>query len=110
MFAGARPYSNDNVAATVAEVKASGPAMIHALKIRNTTAGAAYLQVFAKPAASVNLGTDTPAFFVPLAASESVTIPLTMPIRLDGSGLSLAGTTGAGNSSGAQLSILAVFE
>lgn len=110
MFAGAIPYSNDNVAATVAQVKASGPAMIHALKIRNTTAAPAYLQVFAKPSGAVNLGTTVPDFFVPLAASESVTIPLTTPIRLDGSGLSLAGTTAAGGNTGAQLTVLAVYE
>jgi hypothetical protein len=111
MFAGARPYSNDNVAAVVAQVKASGPAMIHGLKLLNKSGVVAYLQVFAKAAANVTLGTTVPDFFIQLAIGESVTIPMgDMPVRLDGAGLSLAGTTGAGNNVGAQISSTLFYE
>jgi hypothetical protein len=108
-YQGLTPFSDDNVAGTVKNIKASGPGQLFALKLVNTTAAVAYLQLFALPAASVNLGTTVPYFFIRLNANESVMVAANEPINFNGSGISAAGTTTAGGNTGAQISVTALY-
>lgn len=93
-FQGGIPFFNDAVGNTVIAVKANGFAQIFMMKLVNTTAAAAYLQIFAKPAASVTLGTTVPDWVIRLGANET-TNPSDMspPAMFNGTGLSIAGTT-----------------
>lgn len=108
MFLGGLTYFNDAVAGTKQALKAS-PALLWTLKLVNTTAAAAYLQFHDKAAADVTVGTTTPKFCVRLAANESVTIPLERPIQFL-TAVTIAGTTTATGSTGAAISVLAVYE
>lgn len=110
MFQGSLPFFNDNVAATPVNIKSNGAALLCGLKLVNTTAAAAYLQIFDVPAASVVLGTTVPKWVIPLSASETTNpSDMTPPIQFTGTGLSIAGTTTAGGSVGAQLKVAAWF-
>ena len=111
---GVTGFFNDAVAATVVPVKQNGPVQVYGLKLVNTTAAAAYLQMFNTPASAVTLGTTAPAFVVRLSANETVWMPMTIPLAISaagnalnvsGGGLSLAGTTTAGGSTGAAISV-----
>jgi hypothetical protein len=105
----ALPFFHDSVGSTVRQISPN-QALIYGLKVVNTTAAAAYLQIFGKPSTSVALGTDTPDVVIPLAASESLYIPLPLPIKIsDASGLSVAGTTTAMGSSAAILKVTAFY-
>lgn len=112
-FAGALPFFNDAVAGTVVQVK-SGMGMIYALKLVNTTAATAYLQIFDLASANVTLGSTTAKMTYRLAANESVNIPLSVPLELGrtttNAGISLAGTTTATGSTGAAISVSALFQ
>jgi hypothetical protein len=110
MFQGSLPFYNDNVAATPVNIKSNGMALLCGLKIVNTTAAVAYLQVFDLPAASVVLGTTPPKWVIPLGASET-TNPSDMspPVQFTGTGLSIAGTTTPTGNTGAQLKVAAWF-
>ncbi len=113
-FSGAQPFFNDAVAGTVVAVK-SGMGFITELKLVNTTAAVAYLQIFDVAQANVTLGTTTPAMVYRLAANESVNVPLTVPLelgRLKGAsaGISMAGTTTASGSTGAAISVSALYQ
>jgi alpha-galactosidase len=103
-FVGATPFYNASVAGTAVAVKAAR-GQIHAIHLVNTTGSTAFLQVHAKPAASVALGTDVPAFEIRLAANATFTLPLTVPIDPGGTGIAVAGTTTSGGSSGAAVSV-----
>lgn len=105
---GASPYFNDAVAATVQQVKATA-GVLYGLKLVNTTAAVAYLQIFSLPSAGVTLGTTPPAWVIRLAANESANVPMPTPANLGGTGISIAGTTGAANSTGAAISVSALF-
>lgn len=104
------PFFNDAVAGTVVQVKGNGPARLKALRLVNTTAAAAYLQVFDKMATAVTLGTTAPKFAVRLAANETLVLALLQYIEVGGTGLSLAGTTTPTGLTGAAVSVLASFE
>lgn len=108
MFVGAKGYFNDSVAGTKATAKAAR-AMVHAIKLVNTTAAAAYLQMFDKAAADVTVGTTPADFTIPLAASESLTLPLHLPLEFV-LGIVLAGTTTAGGSTGAAIKVFLAIE
>lgn len=110
MFVGAQQWANDAVAGAAVDIKANGAALLHGLRLVNTTAAAAYLQVFSAPHGQVVLGTTAPAFFVRLGANESLTMMLNMPLAVGGSGLSVAGTTAPGGNTGAAISVTAFFE
>lgn len=101
-------YYNDAVAGTVQQIKA-GHGQIYALKLVNTTAAAAYLQVFFAPAASVTIGTTVADFVVPLAANEGTTVYLPVPVGGRGSGLSVAGTTTYNGLTGAAIKVSAIY-
>jgi hypothetical protein len=107
-FVGALPYFNDAVAGTKQTVK-DAPAKLYGVKLVNTTAAAAYLQVFDKLAANVTVGTTTPTFCFRLAANESVNIQFEAPIDFQ-NGMTLAGCTSATNSTGAAISVLALYQ
>jgi hypothetical protein len=107
-YQGLLPYSDDNVAATVKQIKL-GPGLIFGLKIVNTTAAAAYLQMFDKAASAVTLGTTVPYVWFRLSANESIMIGLNEPITFGGSGMSIAGTTTPTGSSAAILSVTALY-
>lgn len=106
---GAAAFWNDAVAGTKVEVKSS-QGQIYAVNLVNTTAAAAYLQVFFLPASGVTVGTTTPDFCIRLLASA--TMQLTFPTGLGkstGTGITLAGTTTATGSTGAAISVLAAY-
>lgn len=102
---GAQPFFNDAVAGAVVQVKATAGQIFNA-HLLNTTAAAAFLQVFFKPAASVTLGTTAPDYVVHLGANESQTInfPSEGLGLAAGTGISIAGTTTATGSTGAAIS------
>lgn len=106
---GAAPFFNDAVAGTVVQVKATA-AQLYSLRLVNTTAAVAYLQVWWKPSASVNIGTTAPEWVVRLAANETAVIPIpAMGIaKSPDTGLSIAGcTTSSGACTGAAISVSA---
>lgn len=105
----AQSFYNDAVT-TAVQVKASR-GQVYGLKLINTTAAAAYLQVFFKPAAQVVLGTTVPDLVVPLAANESVVWPMDTPAGLGGTGtgITIAGTTTPGGLTGAALKVSMLF-
>lgn len=97
---------NDAVSNTAVQVS-PGRAGLMSLRLINTTAAVAYLQVFNAPATSVTVGTTSAAFAVRLGANETISIDLgglQMP-----NGIALAGTTTATGSTGAAISVLAVI-
>lgn len=106
---GASPYFFDAVTGTVKDVKASAAGQLYHLKLVNTTAAAAYLQIFNAKASSVTLGTTVATWTLRLAANESVNIPFATPLALGGSGISIAGTTTATGSTGAAISVSALY-
>ena len=106
----AAPFANDAVAGTVVQVKGAYGS-ISGMKLVNTTAATAYLQVFFKPSASVTLGTTTADWFIRLGANES-TPWLAFPFLVGipgGSGISIAGTTTPTGSTGAAISVMLTF-
>ena len=110
-----QPFFNDAVAGTVVAIKATQGG-IYYLKLVNTTAAVAYLQIFFLPAASVTPGTTVPDWTLRLAANESVPIPELGGLGLNaitrgvpGTGLSAAGTTTATGLTGAAISVSAAF-
>ncbi len=107
---GGLPFFNDAVSGTVVNIKSNGFADLFSVKLVNTTGVTAYLQVFAKPAASVTLGTTVPDFVFRLSANETTNpSDIGPPLQFRGTGLSIAGTTGPGNSTGAIISVSAVY-
>jgi hypothetical protein len=111
---GGTGFFNDAVAGTVVPVKQNGPVQVFGLKLVNTTAAVAYLQMFNVPAGAVTLGTTQAAFVVRLSANETVWMPMTIPLAIsaagnalsvNGGGLSIAGTTTATGSTGAAISV-----
>lgn len=102
---GSSAFFNDAVAGTVIAVKNQGPTQITAVSLVNTTAAAAYLQIFNVPQSQVTLGTTIPAWTIRLLASAALTLPLDTPAALGGTGLSVAGTTTPTGSTGAAISV-----
>lgn len=70
------PFFNDAVGGTVVNVPASSH-RIWAMHLVNTTAAAAYLQIFNQPASGVTLGTTAPTWVIRLGANA--TADLTFP-------------------------------
>lgn len=105
---GLTPYFNDAVAGTVQQIKSTA-GNIYFLNLLNTTAAAAYLQIFFLPSASVTVGTTTPNWTIRLAANERQIIHLLIPTGSTGTGLSVAGTTTATGSTGAAVSVSALY-
>lgn len=97
-------FYNDAVAGAAVAVKTAA-GRLNGIAVCNTTAAVAYLQVFNKAAADVVLGTTVPvaSFRIPASSSRDIAIPL----DIDGAGISVAGTTLAGNATGATLSVVA---
>jgi hypothetical protein len=113
-FVGAEPFYNDAVAATAVAVK-NDAGQLFALKLINTTAAAAYLQIFDVVQASVNVGTTVPRMVVPLAANESFVMLLPVPLKIGtpgkgNVGISIAGTTTPGGNGAAAIKTMLVFE
>jgi hypothetical protein len=129
------PWFSDDVAGTVLEIK-HGPATLDSLKLVNTTDATAYLQVFNLVQSAVVLGTTAPVMTIRLGANESIFIPIhanltslsgsgsnvvnfgfssfttTQPLTTgtaSPTGLSVAGTTTATGSTGAGISVLALY-
>lgn len=112
-FIGAQSFFNDAVTTPIT-IKTDAGAL-HALRLVNTTAQPAYLQIFDLVAGSVTLGTTPAKWTIRLAGSESMTLPLPKPVligKMSGSnaGISVAGTTTAGGSSPAAISVSAAYE
>lgn len=107
-YQGTLPYFNDAIGGTVTTIK-SGPALLCGLKLVNTTAAAAYLQMFNLPAGAVTLGSTPPYAVFRLASNESVFIGMNEPLGFNGAGMSCAGTTTPGGSSAAIISMLALY-
>lgn len=107
-FIGSLPFANDAVSNTKVTMKA-GRGQLFALKLVNTTAATAYLQLFDKAAADVTVGTTAPDFFFRLAANESVVISTAFPYAF-ANGLVLAGTTTSTGNTGAAISVTAFYE
>lgn len=103
-FVGATTYYNDAVAATKQVVKAAA-AHVHSIHLINTTGSTAFLQVFNKLTADVTVGSTTPDFAIRLPANGVFTLPLPVPLAFS-TGIVIAGTTTAGGSSGAAISVL----
>jgi hypothetical protein len=105
------PFFNDAVAGTPVLVKPMGATSIYLMKLVNTTAATAYLQVFAVSQANVTLGTTVPYWVIRLTANESVTAVLGGPIPalIDGAGLTIAGTTTPGGLTGAAISVSLLY-
>ena len=101
-------FFNDAVGAAV-QVKATA-GVLSSLSLVNTTAAAAYLQVFFKPAVGVVLGTTAPDAVVRLLASAALVLPLPAPIGIGGTGLTVAGTTTPGGALAAAISVSAPFQ
>lgn len=108
MFAGSLPFFNDSVAGTKVVVKAAGGHLV-ALRLLNTTAAAAYLQMFDKLTAAVTVGTTTPDFTLRLAANEAIILQIPLPWSFV-LGLVIAGTTTATGSTGAAISVSALYD
>jgi len=98
----ATPFFNDAITTPVDLPSANG--RIYGMKLVNTTAAVAYLQVFALPAKNVTLGTTSPIWVVRLQPNESVVWSMPEnPAEIMGPplpsassptrGLSVAGTT-----------------
>jgi hypothetical protein len=83
---------NAQVTGTKAEVTDNPNSDIWMIDITNTTAAAAYLQIFDADADNVTVGTTTPTFTIGLAANQSKNIVLPKPIRL-ATGFTVASTT-----------------
>lgn len=97
---------NDAVSNTAVKVSDTRAGLLR-LRLINTTAAVAYLQVFNAASTAVTVGTTSAAFAVRLGANETISIDLgglQMP-----NGIALAGTTTATGSTGAAISVLAVI-
>lgn len=103
------PFFNDAVAGTVVDIKANAAGRIDALDLVNTTAAAAYLQIFNTKAANVTLGTTPATHVIRLTANQSKTLTFPQGLKLGGDGVSIAGTTTAGGTTGAAISVGAAF-
>jgi hypothetical protein len=112
-YVGAQPFFNDAVGNAAVQLKA-GAGFLHMLRLVNTTAAVAYLQIFDLAAPTV--GTTVPKLVIRLAANESLVVPIPKPIALGQAqtlataGIAMAGTTGAGNAVAAAISVAAAFE
>ena len=106
LFDGALMPSNDAVTGTVVDVIAGrkSAVQVFGFKLVNTSGAVAYLQMFAKPASTVVLGTTVPDGWIRLSANESLGLSLPVPITLNGTGLSFAGTTTPTGNTGAAIS------
>lgn len=92
------------------DVNALYPVRIHCIVVMNTTAAAAYLQMFNRSAASVTLGTTAPDHVIPVLASGGAVISFGEGWRFPGGGvlntaLSIAGTTTRTGSTGAAIDV-----
>ena len=85
---------------TAADVTTDSKILIYSFTLFNTTAAAAYLQVFDKQSGSVSLGTTDPTYVIGIPAVASgghVQVMLPKPI-LHTTGLTIAATTTRGGS------------
>lgn len=85
----------------------SGSANVQFMVLYNTTGSVAYLQIFALPSSGVTVGTTTPDYVVPVAASSHLTVPI--PNNgwfLGGTGFTIASTTTRGGSTNAAMDVL----
>lgn len=108
------PFFNDAVGGTVLNVPASSH-RIWAMSLVNTTAAAAYLQIFNQPASGVTLGTTVPTWVIRLNASAAMTISFPDAVALGTlpstgvpaveSNISIAGTTTPGGLTAAIISV-----
>ncbi len=103
-YAGLTPFFNDAVAATKVEAK-TARAKLHVIRLVNTTAAVAYLQIFDKLAAVVTVGTTVAKTVIRLNANEILTLSAPDGIDIGGDGLTLAGTTTATGNTGAAISV-----
>lgn len=96
-----------NNAVTTDVTVSTEAANIILLRVVNTTAATAYLQMFNAVATAVTLGTNAPTHVIRLGANESITIKFTddLPMNLGGTGLSIAGTTTENGNTTAALSV-----
>jgi hypothetical protein len=66
---------------------------IWGLRLVNTTAAVAYLQIFGLAAPDVTLGATIPAWVIRLQPNESLVWPFGDAVTIGGNGMSVAGTT-----------------
>lgn len=108
------PFFSDTVGGTVVDVP-SDSNRIWLLRLVNTTAAAAYLQIFNRPASLVTLGTTVASWVIRLGANESATIPIPDAVTLGvfpstgtvapPARMSVAGTTTPGGLTAAIISV-----
>lgn len=91
-----------------AELSASPPMLAYSFTVFNTTAAAAYLQVFDLASASVTLGTTTPRFALGIPASGSIFVEFEKPMLFT-VGFVVAGTTTATGATGAALNVVIAY-
>lgn len=101
-------YFNDVVADTVQQIKGS-KGQLFWLDLVNTVAAATYVQLFWLPATSVQLGVTHPNWVIRIASSGSKTVALPLPVGGSGTGLSIACTSGPQNTTGAAVSVAALY-
>lgn len=91
-------------AGTKISIEVTGPTVLKALHLLNTTAAVAYFQIFFRTSGDVTVGTTVPHLSLGLAASAQLTLPIPeRGIRMGGNGLTVAGTTTREGSTGAAI-------
>lgn len=96
------------VAGTKIEVTNDPTSTVFCFDISNTTAAAAYLQVFDADADNVTVGTTAPTYAFGLAANQSKNIMLQKPI-LHKTGFTVASTTTRTGSTGAAQEVTIIY-
>lgn len=100
------------VAGTVTDITTNGPVRFIAIDIYNTTTTTAYLQIWALPSGSVQIGTTAPFLSIGVpgnAAGKPTVFALPIPVTLQGTGFSAAGCTTRTGSSAAALDINVIY-
>src|SRR3972149_3110184 len=93
---------SDTVGGTKVEVSDNPNVLIYAFHLLNTTAAAAYLQVFDADSDNVTVGTTVADYVFGLSANGMATIMLPKPKR-HSVGFTVAGTTTATGNTGANI-------
>ena len=90
---GSWPHTFTGSITTITNVDATNHVTIGTMKLLNTTAAVAYLQIFNVPLASVTVGTTTPTESIGLPASAGLVMSIPNGQYYGGSGFSVVGTT-----------------
>lgn len=104
---GTKSYSGQ-VAGTKTAVH-DKPTTLYAVNFLNETAAVAYVQLFYLASGDVTVGTTTPQMAIGLPASGGLTWSFPQGWILGGAALTIACTTGAANSTGANVRVNLVY-